>query len=206
MSNAALPALIEALRRQARGLHEASLKGTPANPQGSNPAELSAAHALAAMGETAVAPLIGELNHADWRVRAAAADVLGNMGKVAQSAAPSLTNSLQDDTVWVRRNAAEALGNIAPSDENCIAHLATALQDEDERVRRNSALALAKIGPLAAAATAQLTQVLADENRYVRYNAELALQRIDTPEARDALWTALQTARWCPLSTKETPY
>lgn len=206
MGSAALPALIEALRRQARGLHEDALKGSPADPQGSNPAELSAAHALSSLGAIAVEPLIAELAHADWRVRAAAADILGNMGRVAKPAAPTLGRCLQDQNMWVRRNAAEALGNLAPHDGASVALLATALKDGDERVRRNGALALAKIGPAAAPAAAMLTQLLADENRYVRYNAELALHRIDTQEAREALWTTLQTARWCPLSTKETPY
>ncbi len=206
MGDAALPVLIETLRRQARGLDEADLNGTPANPQGSNPAELGAAHALAALGEMAVNPLIAELDHADWRVRAAAADVLGNMGKMAAAAAPSLGRSLADGHMWVRRNAAEALGNLAAEDGESINHLMAALEDGDERVRRNGALALAKIGPPAAPAVEILTRLLLDENRYVRHNAGLALQRIGTRAAREALWADMQMARWCPLSTKETPY
>ena len=73
-------------------------------------------------------------------------------------------------------------------------------------MRRNAALALAKIGPAAAAAVSALRSSLNDENRYVRFNAVLALQRIGTPPALDALWSDVHTARWCPITTKETPY
>ena len=108
--------------------------------------------------------------------------------------------------MWVRRNAAEALGTLAPSDEDTVAHLAEALTDEDERVRRNAALALAKIGPPASSAVDALTPLLHDENRYVRFNGFLALQRIGTDRALQALWADVHTARWCPITTQETPY
>jgi len=206
MGAAGVAALIEALRRQARGLTEADWTKTAANPQGSNPAELSAAYALAALGEIAVEPLVAELQHADWRVRAAAVDVLGNMGRVARDVAPSVGRSLQDDHMWVRRNAAEALGNMAPDDEDTIARLGAVLEDDDERVRRNGALALAKIGPPAAPAVAALAKLLKDENRYVRYNSFLALQRIGTPAAQGALWTDMEVSRWCPITTRESQF
>lgn len=202
----AVPSLIEVLRRQARGIDPKNLTSTPADPQGSNPAELSAAHALSALGEIAVEPLVAELDHNDWRVRAAATDVLGNIGKEATTATQALSHCLKDNNMWVRRNAAEALGNIATKDEGTIDALQAVLNDDDERVRRNAALALAKIGPFAEPSVHTLTPLLNDENRYVRYNASLALQRIGTPAAQEALWTAMDTARWCAITTKETPY
>ena len=73
-------------------------------------------------------------------------------------------------------------------------------------MRRNAALALAKIGPSAASAVSALRASLADENRYTRFNALLALQRIGTPAALDVLWNEVHTARWCPITNKETPY
>ena len=204
--SAVVPELLAALRRQARGLSEARLPSTPADPQGGNPAELSAAHALAALGACAVEALVEALRDPDWRVRSAAADALGNMGYAAAAATPHLSRSLQDGQMWVRRNAAEALGTLAPSDEDTVAHLAEALADEDERVRRNAALALAKIGPPASSAVDALTPLLHDENRYVRFNGFLALQRIGTDRALQALWADVHTARWCPITTQETPY
>lgn len=202
----AVDPLVDALRLQARGLSEEDLGGDPANPQGNNPAELSAAYALAAVGEPAVGPLMVELQHADWRVRAAAADVLGNMGRAALKAAHALRQILTDDNMWVRRNAAEALGNLAACDTETVARLTAVLGDDDERVRRNAALALAKMGPAASGAEVGLIERLADENRYVRHNAILALQRIATPEALQVLWDEMSTSRWCPITTKETQY
>ena len=203
---AVLPALLAALRRQARGLSEARLPSTPADPQGGNPAELSAAHALAALGACAVEALVEALRDPDWRVRSAAADVLGNMGHAAAAATPHLSRCLQDEQMWVRRNAVEALGTIAPSDENAVACLAGVLRDEDERVRRNAALALAKIGPPASSAVDALNPLLHDESRYVRFNGFMALQRIGTDRALEALWTDVHTTRWCSITNKEMPY
>ena len=202
----AIPALLGALRKQACGLLEADLNGTPGSPQGSNPAELSAAYALAAVGQAAVVPLVHELRHADWRVRAAVADVLGNIGRGADVATTALGHALDDDNVWVRRNAAEALGTISHFDAETVARLTSCLEDDDERVRRNAALALAKLGPAAATAEAGLIRRLADDGRYVRYNAVMALQRIGTPTALQAVWDDLLMARWCPITDRSTPY
>ena len=80
------------------------------------------------------------------------------------------------------------------------------IADIDEPVRRNAALALAKIGTAAAPAVSALRDALADENRYVRFNALLALQRIGTPAALDAVWGDMHIARWCPITTRDTPY
>ena len=84
--------------------------------------------------------------------------------------------------------------------------MARALSDSYEPVRRNAALSLAKIGTADDDANRALQKSLGDENRYVRFNALLALQRIGTPAALDALWSDIHNARWCPVTTRETPY
>ena len=198
----AVAPLIEALRRQAQDLLEADLAGNASNPQGSNPGELSAAFALAAVGKPAVQPLVEELRNKDWRVRAVAADALGNIGLEAVEAASVLSQCLLDENLWVRRNAAEALGNLEEGAES----LADVLDDDDERVRRNAALALAKIGPGAAESVPGLVELLRDESRYVRHNAVLALQRIGTPGSLQAVVDDLSNARWCPITSKQSPY
>jgi HEAT repeat protein len=99
-------------------------------------------------------------------VRAAAADVIGNLAPVARSAVPTLNRSLGDENVWVRRNAAEALGNIG--DVGAVSALTGALTDDDWRIRFNSAFALAKIGPAGEEAVSALGKLVRDENRYVR--------------------------------------
>lgn len=201
-----IPTLIDALRSEALAKAESNQAKTPANVQGGNPADLDIAHALTAIGSAAVPALIDELTSSDWPLRAAAADILGNLGLEARAAAPALNRALADENRWVRRNAAEALGTLTPEDGESVVALAKALADEHEPVRRNAALALAKIGTAAAPAVSALGKSLADENRYVRFNAVLALQRIRTPAALDILWNDIHTARWCPITTKETPY
>ena len=202
----AVPTLIDALRTEAIARAETNQIPNPTNVQGGNPSDLDAAHALTAAGPAAVPALLDELSNTDWPLRAAAADTLGNLGRESHMAIPALTRALADENPWVRRNAAEALGTIGPQKGDSIADLAAVLADESEPVRRNAALALAKIGPLAATAVPSLRTALYDENRYVRFNAQLALQRIASPDALDALWNDINIARWCPITTKDTPY
>ena len=196
--------LLDALRAEAEDLAKENQTTSSANPQGVNPADLCAAHALSAVGAPAVPALIAELANAHWAVRAAAADVLGNLAPVAVKAVPELKRCVEDGEFWVRRNAAEALGHIGV--EEAVPALTEALADKDWRIRFNSAFALAKIGPAAGEAVSFLAKLLTDENRYVRYYATLALKRIGTPEAQEKLWRDLITARWCPATTRESPY
>ena len=51
-----------------------------------------------------------------------------------------------------------------------------------------------------------LRDALRDEGRYVQYYAATALRRMGTPEANDALWDSMLTSRWCPVTTKKSPY
>ncbi len=201
-----IPQLVHMLHTEVTDLALSNQAKNQTNPAGGNPAELYSAHALSALGPSAVPELIVQLQHDHWGVRAAAADILGNIGSGAHTAIEALTYALQDDNLWVRRNAAEALGTIAPQVPEAIDGLAALAADQDERVRRNVALALAKIGRAAHTAVPAICQLLNDENRYVRFNAILALQHIGTPEASTALWDHLLVSRWCPITTQETPF
>jgi HEAT repeat protein len=87
-----------------------------------------------------------------------------------------------------------------------IPSLIDALDDSEGWVVRHSLLALAKLGTQAAEAVPSLARYLHHENRYVRGKAVLALRRIGTEEATDTLLEYLNTARWCPITTKENPY
>jgi len=84
--------------------------------------------------------------------------------------------------------------------------LATALRDEDERIRRNVAFAMAKHALPISEVVSALRDALHDEGRYVQYYAAIALRRMGTPEANEALWNAMITSRWCPVTTKKSPY
>ncbi|HZO88463.1 MAG TPA: HEAT repeat domain-containing protein [Chthonomonadaceae bacterium] len=201
-----VPTLIEALRAEAVAMADQIAAKMPGNPRGSNPAACPAGNALAAIGLPAVRPLIGLLQDDHWCVRTMAADTLGNIGLPAQEAVPALIQCLDDGHPRVRRHAAEALGRMEQGAAEAIPALIAHIRDNDVHVRHNAVLALAKIGLLANEAIPPLLETLEDEDRYVRYFAAVALRRIGTPEAREALLDALFTARWCPLTTGETPY
>ena len=143
----AVPCLVAALRRQAAALRQRNLEADHTNPS-----QLDAVFGLSAVGARAVPAVTALLDDEAWWVRAAAADVLGDMGESARDAVPQLTGALSDKSSWVRRNAVEALGYLGPAAATAVAALGHCLSDADLRVRHNAALTLAKLGPAAAAA------------------------------------------------------
>lgn len=141
-----------------------------------NPSQLVAGFGLSAQGLAAVAGLTDALQAPRWQLRAAAADIPGDIGLAARPAVPRLLDRVSDESKWVRRNAVEALGVIAAPEAAPI--LARSMVDDrSDFVRHSTALSLAKIGKEADAARAALEKALSDENLYVRANARLALSR-----------------------------
>ena len=169
----AVPHLVAGLRRQADALRERNLAADYTNPS-----QLDAVFALSAVGAPAVPAVAALLDDDAWWVRAAAADVLGDMGETASGTAPRLIAALSDESAWVRRNAVEALGYLGSDSAGCVTALSGCLADADSRVRHNAALALARLGPAAAAAVPALRRATQDEEPYTRTNAAVALQRI----------------------------
>ena len=168
-------ALMESLAADAANWLEANLAA-----QHTNPSQLSSGFGLSAQGAGAVPSILDKLNSEEWPLRAAAADILGDIGLPARNAAPFLLDALDDDSSWVRRNAAEALGNIAsPEAVNSLARVLT--EDNCHYVRHNAALSLAKIGPDADCARPALELALEDENLYVRENSRMAQAQIGRP-------------------------
>ena len=169
----AVPRLVAALRRQAAALRQPNLEADHTNPS-----QLDAVFGLSAVGAFAVPAVVALLDDEAWWVRAAAADVLGDMGETARETAPRLTASLSDESAWVRRNAVEALGYLGPAASIAVPALGRCLSDTDSRVRHNAALTLARLGPAAAAAIPALRRATADEESYTRVNAAVALERV----------------------------
>ena len=169
----AVPCLVATLRRQAGSLRERNLEADHTNPS-----QLDTVFALSAVGAPAVPAVAALLDDEAWWVRAAAADVLGDMGQAASETAPRLTAALSDESAWVRRNAVEALGCLGSDSVASVSALSHCLADADSRVRHNAALALARLGPPAAAAVPALLRATEDEEAYTRTNAAVALQRI----------------------------
>lgn len=202
---------VEPLVERLRGTREeealASVPKNPANPTGGNPSELPAAYALSAVERPAVVRLEALLEDDAWWVRAAAADVLGDIGLPASSARPALLRALGDEDAWVRRNASEALAVQGGFSNDDAPALRGALGDEDERVRRNIAFALAR-HPIR---DADLVDDLAarsveDEGRYVRYYALAAAARMAGKTDHESLWEAMLATRWCPLTTRKSAF
>lgn len=185
----------------------ASVPGNPANPAGGNPSELPAAYALSAVGRPAVKRLETLLEDDAWWVRAAAADVLGDIGLPASSARPALLRALGDEDAWVRRNASEAVAVLGGFSDRAAPALRGALGDEDERVRRNIAFALAR-HPIRDAELVDdlVARSVEDEGRYVRYYALAAAARMTAGSDRDGFMDAMLAARWCPLTTRKSAY
>ena len=169
----AMPVLLNALRGEAA----ARLKTNLANEH-TNPSQLDAVFALSAVGRPAVPHMVELLGENDWWLRAAAADVLGDLGTTASDTVPHLIHALDDKAEWVRRNAIEALGNIGPAAADAVPALSRRLQDSESWIRHNAALSLAKIGPSAAEAVPDLRKNIDDEDSYARANAAVALERI----------------------------
>lgn len=203
----AVDPLVERLRGTREEEALASVPKNPANPTGGNPSELPAAYALSAVGRPAVERLEALLEDDAWWVRAAAADVLGDIGLPASSARPALLRSLGDADAWVRRNASESVaiqGGFSPGD---VPVLRMALADEDERVRRNIAFALARHPVHDADLVDDLTaRSVADEGRYVRYYALAAAARMAGKAGHESLWETMLATRWCPLTTRRSAF
>ena len=169
----AMPILLNALCGEAAARLDANLANAHTNPS-----QLDAVFALSAAGRPAVPHMVELLDGNDWWLRAAAADVLGDLGTTASDTVPHLTRVLDDEAEWVRRNAVEALGNIGPAAAEAVPALSRRLQDSESWIRHNAALALAKIGPTATEAVPALRKNIDDEDRYARANAAVALERI----------------------------
>ena len=170
----AVPVLLEALRREAAERLESNLAAAHTNPS-----QLEAVFALSAVGRPAVPHMAALLDDKDWSLRAAAADVLGDIGDIARDTVPQLTRAVDDESEWVRRNAIEALGNIGPAAADAVPALTNRLQDGESWVRHNAAMALAKIGPAAVEAVPALKKNVEGDN-YVGANAAMALARINS--------------------------
>jgi len=103
---------------------------------------ITAANALAKIGQPSVAPLFAALKDGSPVARRNAAVALGKIKD--SSAVKPLITALNDENPIVRRNAAKALGEI--QDNRAVEPLTAALNDDSPVVRRNAALALKGMG------------------------------------------------------------
>ncbi len=131
---------------------------------------------------------IRDVGSKDARVRAAAANALGDAGEEDRGrAAVALLGILGDERHEVRVAAALALGDLG--DASAVEPLIAKLEDSHTEVRQAAAIALGRIGdergftPLATA--------LADASPDLRYQAAISLVEIDPQRAYDPLVAAV---------------
>ena len=165
-----------------------------------------ASYALSAIGAPAVELLSKTLEDPDPVARAVAAEILGDIGLAAEPALAALIRAAADPDEQVRPRAIEALGTVCQSAATAVPALITGLADENASVRQEATFALGRLGPWAGDAVEALESVLEDENRYVRGDALHALERIGTAAAKDTLIRHLMPARWCPLTSPESTH
>jgi hypothetical protein len=142
-----------------------------------NPSQLDARYGLSIGGPETISALTSALRSSDPWMRAASADILGDVGHAPEPGIQNLIELLEDESEWVRRNAVEALGNLKAGD--AIFALASRLHDENERVRHNAALSLIKIGEPSRMALPDLERATDDGNRYVRALSQMAIDRLN---------------------------
>ena len=131
-----------------------------------------ASKALAAIGETALVPLIEGLQDRNSLVRSGVIDALGQL-RGTQAVDP-LVSMLQDEERQVRADAAEALGSIG--DQHAVEPLVALLADEDQYVRCQACYALGDIGTLQV--FDPLVTVFNDPDPHVRHAAVVNLARL----------------------------
>ncbi len=164
----------------------------------------ASATGLAAAGAAAVDVLHAALDDERSEVRRIAAAALGEIGPGAIDAAAGLEGRLADDDGEVRQRAARALGLVGAG--GSVPVLEDALQDRDEHVREHAAEALGFLTRGTDRAVARLAETLHDSARYVRGAAAEALRFIGTPGATERLLDYLAVSRWCPITTRDSPY
>lgn len=171
-----------------------------------------AAIALAAMGQTAVEPLVNALGHANASVRRNAAwaigEVSGGMSVERDGAVAPLRSALNDADEWVRTAAARALGEIR--DERATESLLAALADGSAQVRETAAWSLGEMKERRAVQSLS-EMLLKDEGAGVRRMAAWALGEIQDPKGVASLSAALsdpeprvrEKARWALSEIQE---
>lgn len=159
-----------------------------------------AASGLGAIGPAAaeaVPALLEALEDPDVKVRWNAAQCLGFIGAQPEAVVPALQALLHDSDKDVRYCVVYALGHFNTAAAGALADIAGLLNDPDPTVRWGAAGALLELGAAAAPVQAQLVAALAapadDSAARGRIVALLLLLESASPEARQAIGTALRT-------------
>lgn len=179
----------EALRRIGTAAVPALLR----EATGSQDSQDKLAKALAQIGPAATEPLIAALQNETGRVRAIAAQAIGQMRSIPAIAVQPLANCLQVDDPELRAAASAALGHVGKLDANVINQLRGLSEDADDRVRSAATLAVATTDGDQEYVTNLLMNAVQDASELVRRSAVVGLTKIesDRGEVIDALVVGL---------------
>lgn len=145
--------------------------------------------ALGKMGDEAVLPLLAILNNRGAKIRAEAANALGDLRDIR--AVEPLTAALREHNPRLRAGAAEALGNIG--DRSAVRPLIEALNDRESGIRKEAAEALGKIRD--ENSLEPLVRTLQDMNTEIRNTVVKSLANFGEP-AVENLIEALKFKTW----------
>lgn len=140
-------------------------------------ARLRAVKMLGLFGRPSVPALTKSLSRPDAAVRYLAASELGNIGKPAAPAVPTLRRLLEDEHQAVRISVAFALCRLGHVD-GALPHLVAGLKDPQRATACSAADFLARIGPPARSAVAALREAAQHNDYHVQHAAEEALRCI----------------------------
>ena len=158
-----------------------------------------AVRALARVGEEAVPGLCEGLHSAEPKVRAAAVEVLEQMGAAGRGACDSLLTTLDDQNRWIRYGTIDTLGYLGGNGAPAAQRLAEFVASPDAFARRHAIVALGRIGPAAHESLGALEKAAAeDADVTVRSSASLALKQVEVARlAREARREATgEMAQW----------
>jgi HEAT repeat protein len=156
--------------------------------------------ALVRIGGTEVAEAVPALidtladDKAPTPIRETAARLLGQLGKDASRAVPTLAKALTAKEIEIRRAAAGALAQMGEGVKGVLPELEKAVKDKDKTVRVNVIFAIGGLGKDAAHAVAVLIPCLKENQIEVRLAAIRALGNIG-PDAKDAVKLLLDARR-----------
>jgi hypothetical protein len=130
-------------------------------------------------GSEAVPGLVKSLTAKEARVRAEAAEDLGQIRPAPLSAVPALRQALDDPDMHVRIYAAGSLYRIQPGNKDTLPILIAGLDNKDEMIRAEAAGSLANSRDAGASGISALFSSLQDDkNEYVRSMAAYALGQV----------------------------
>jgi HEAT repeat protein len=151
--------------------------------------------ALALIGAAAVAPVSEALSWNEPLQRTSAALTLAQLGPLAKTSEPALTQLLAKETdAGVRGAALTALATVSADPTKCLPVLVAAVKDDSEVIRHAAINAIGGSRALRRPAVAPLAALLKDGNVTVRQRAAHALGRLG-PDAADALPALLAATR-----------